>query len=154
MDEILAPVEGYYEDVFRIDVNWLAYVCYAHDLARNVAIDGNESFNNRDLSQHLQKRIDTIRNDKRSKDDHILTLVLYSTMGETYRFAMKKQNGTDYFLQFSAYDFLQLIQTEKWDSLSLVRYARSKENVSSLETPLNQSLDVYAIYKHYGEVSI
>lgn len=64
---------------------------------------------------------------------------------------MKKQNGTDYFLQFSAYDFLQLIQTEKWDSLSLVRYARSKENVSSLETPLNQSLDVYAIYKHYGE---
>lgn len=77
MDEILAPVEGYYEDVFRIDVNWLAYVCYAHDLARNVAIDGNESFNNRDLSQHLQKRIDTIRNDKRSKDDHILTLVLY-----------------------------------------------------------------------------
>lgn len=151
MDEILAPVEGYYEDVFRIDVNWLAYVCYAHDLARNVAIDGNESFNNRDLSQHLQKRIDTIRNDKRSKDDHILTLVLYSTMGETYRFAMKKQNGTDYFLQFSAYDFLQLIQTEKWDSLSLVRYARSKENVSSLETPLNQSLDVYAIYKHYGE---
>lgn len=151
MDDILAPVEGYYEDVFRIDVNWLAYVCYAHDLAHNVAIDGNDSFSNRDLSQHLQKRIDAIRNDKRSKDDHILTLVLYSTMGETYGFAMEKQNGTDYFLQFSAYDFLQLIQTEKWDSLSLVRYARSKENVSFLETPMNQSLDVYALYKHYGE---
>lgn len=151
MNEILAHVEGYYEDVFRIDVNWLAYVCYAHDLARNVAIDGNDSFSNRDLSQHLQKRINDIRNDERSKDDHILTLVLYSTMGETYGFAMAEQNVTDYFLQFSAYDFLQLIQTEKWDSLSLVRYARSKENVSSLMTPLNQSLDVYALYKHYGE---
>lgn len=151
MDEILTPVEGYYEDVFRIDVNWLAYVCYAHDLACNVAIDGNDNFSNRDLSQHLQKRIDTIRNDESSKDDHILTLVLYSTMGETYGFAMGEQNVTDYFLQFSAYDFLQLIQTEKWDSLSLVRYARSKENVSSLETPLNQSIDVYALYKHYGE---
>ena len=110
----LAPVEGYYEDVFRIDVNWLAYVCYAHDLACNVAIDGNDNFSNRDLSQHLQKRIDTIRNDESSKDDHILTLVLYSTMGETYGFAMGEQNVTDYFLQFSAYDFLQLIQTEKW----------------------------------------
>lgn len=151
IDEILVPVEGYYEDVFRIDVNWLAYVCYAHDSARNVAIDGNDSFSNRDLSLHLQKRIDTIRNDERLKDDHILTLVLYSTMGETYRFSMSEQNETDYFLQFSAYDFLQLIQTEKWDSLSLVRYARSKKNVSSLDTSLNQSLDVYALYKHYGE---
>ena len=74
MDETLTPVEGYYEDVFRIDVNWLAYVCYAHDLACNVAIDGNDNFSNRDLSQHLQKRIDTIRNDESSKDDHILTL--------------------------------------------------------------------------------
>lgn len=79
MDEILAPVEGYYEDVFRIDVNWLAYVCYAHDLARNVAIDGNESFNNRDLSQHLQKRIDTIRNDKRGSSSNLVvnSLSLY-----------------------------------------------------------------------------
>ena len=149
--EILAPVEGYYEDVFRIDVNYLAYVCYAHDLAHNVAIDGNDSFSNRDLSQHLHKRIGAIRNDKRSKDDHILTLVLYSTMGETYGFAIGEQDVTDYFLQFSAYDFLQLIQTEKWDSLSLVRYARSKGNISSLEAPMNQSLDVYALYKHYNE---
>ena len=63
MDDILATVEGYYEDVFRIDVNWLAYVCYAHDLARNVAKDGYECYNNRDLRHHIQKRIDTFRND-------------------------------------------------------------------------------------------
>lgn len=151
IDDIITPAGDYYEDVFRIDVNWIAYVCYAHDMADNVAIDGNDGFCNRDLSQHLQKRIDAIRNDERAKGIHILTLVLYSTMGETYGFTMGEQKTTDYFLQFSAYDFLQLIQTEKWDSVSLVRYARTKENVSSLKNPLNQSLDIYSIYKHYGE---
>ena len=72
-------------------------------------------------------------------------------MGEPFALMMNELTDTDYLLDISAFDFLQLVQTEGWDNLSLVRYARTKSYVPALKYGLNQSLDCYAMYKRKGE---
>ncbi len=139
------------EDIFQIDVNWLAYVYYATDSASDVALDGVQGFVSGEIDIHLKTTLDEIRKDERVKDFHILTLVLYSSMGETFNLMIGDQSESDYLLCFSAFEFLQLVQTEKWDNMSLVRYARTKAAYPSLMTSYNQEIDTYSVYKHYGE---
>ena len=139
------------EELFQIDNNWLAYVCYTKDNETNVSIDGKYSQTQWSIESHLKETLSKLRHDPRTKDNHILTLVLYSTMGESFSVAIGKQPDTDYLLKFPAFDFLQLIQTEKWDNMSLVRYARTKELQQSLGSPFNEEIDLYSLYKHYGE---
>lgn len=144
--------EGHYnEELFQIDTNWLAYVCYAKDSAEDVSIDGNISQAHWNMDDHLRSTLSALRKDDRTKSFHILTLVLYSSMGESFALLTNNQPDTDYLLLLSAFDFIQLVQTEKWDSMSLVRFARTKDTKPFLETPLNQVLDIYSLYKHYGE---
>lgn len=143
--------EHYGEKLFQIDINWLAYVCYVKDTAADVSIDGNSGHAHWNMDHHLTVTLSTLRKDERTKDFHILTLVLYSSMGESFTLLSNKQSDSDYLLLFSAFDFLQLVQTEKWDSMSLVRFARTKETKPFLNTPSNQVLDIYSLYKHYGE---
>lgn len=139
------------EDLFQIDNNWLAYVCYTKDNETNVSVDGKNNQAQWSIESHLKETLSKLRHDPRTKGNHILTLVLYSTMGESFSVAIGKQPDTDYLLRFPAFDFLQLIQTEKWDNMSLVRYARTKELRQSLGSPFNEEVDIYSLYKHYGE---
>lgn len=139
------------EKLFQIDNNWLAYVCYTKDNETNVSIDGKNSQSQWSIESHLRETLSKLRLDPRTKDRHILTLVLYSTMGESFSVDIGKQPDTDYLLRFPAFDFLQLIQTEKWDNMSLVRYARTKELQQSLGSPFNEEIDIYSLYKHYEE---
>lgn len=139
------------EELFQIDNNWLAYVCYTKDNEVNVSIDGKNSQAQWSIESHLRETLSKLRIDPRTKDSHILTLVLYSTMGESSSVAIGKQPDTDYLLRFPAFDFLQLIQTEKWDNMSLVRYTRTKELQQSLGSPFNEEIDLYSLYKHYEE---
>ena len=149
--DILKGDRRTFEDIFQIDDNWLAYVYYATDSASDVSLDGSQGFVCGEIDTHLKTTLADIRKDNRVKDFHILTLVLYSSMGETINLMMGDQSESDYLLLFSAFEFLQLIQTEKWDNMSLVRYARTKEAYPSLNTAYNQEIDIYSIYKHYGE---
>ena len=141
----------YYEDLFRIDANWLAYVCYAKDTAQDVSIDGRLGVAHWNMDAHLKSTLSSLKKDERTKDFHILTFVLYSSMGEAFSLATNNQPDSDYLLLLDAFDFLQLVQTEKWDNMSLVRFARTRERMPVLSNPYNQALDVYSLYKHYGE---
>ena len=141
----------YSECLFRIDLNWLAYLCYAKDTASDVSVDGAERSIHWNMDDRLKKTLAAIRNSEQTKGYHVLTLVVYSAMGEPFALLMNNQPDTDYLLQFSAFDFLQLVQTEKWDNLSLMRFARTKENTPALKYGLNQPLDVYSLFKHKGE---
>lgn len=141
----------YYEELFRIDANWLAYVCYAKDTAKEVSIDGGAGVAHWNMDAHLKATLASLRKDERTKDFHILTFVLYSSMGEAFSLATNNQQDSDYLLLLNAFDFLQLVQTEKWDNMSLLRYARTRDANQCLQNPYNQELDVYSLYKHYGE---
>lgn len=141
----------YDECLFRIDVNWVAYLCYAKDTANDVSLDGAENSIQWNMDYRLKRTLASIKSNEKTKGFHILTLVVYSSMGEPFCLLMSEQPNTDYLLQFSAFDFLQLVQTEKWDNMSLVRYARTKENTPSLKFGINQPLDIYSLFKQKGE---
>lgn len=149
--DLLSPNALYDEELFQIDVNWLAYVCYAKDNYNEVTIDGEQRYVRRDMESHLNKTIATLRSDERTKGFHVLNLVLYSSMGGNMAYNVGEQKDADYQLEFSAHDFLQLVQTEKWDNMSLVRFARTTESKQYLKNSFNQLLDIYSVYKHYGE---
>ena len=141
----------YKECLFRIDVNWVAYLCYAKDTANDISVDGAEKSIHWNMDTRLKQTLAAIRGNEKTKGFHILTLVVYSSMGEPFGLMMNEQTDTDYLLHFSAFDFMQLVQTEKWDNMSLVRFARTKENTPALKFGFNQPLDVYSLYKHKGE---
>jgi hypothetical protein len=150
-DGFLSKDDHYNDCLFRIDVNWVAYLCYVTDIKDNISVDGANGSVSWNIDSRLKCTLKAIRENEKMKDFHILTLVLYSSMGEKFMLMMKDQPDSDYLLYFSAFDFLQLVQTEKWDSMSLVRYARTKENTSALKLGMNQPLDCYSMYKQKGE---
>ena len=141
----------YRECLFRIDVNWVAYLCYVTDTAKDVSVDGAENCIHWDMDMRLKNTLAAIRSNEQTNGCHIFTLVVYSAMGELFALKMNEQQDTDYLVHFSAFDFLQLVQTEKWDNMSLVRYARTKANTSVLKYGFNQSLDCYSLYKNRRE---
>ena len=146
------PVDdNYNECLFQIEVNWLAYLCYTKDKTKDISVDGTERCTNFNIDARLKKSLTAIRNNEQTKGFHIFTLVVYSSMGEPFTLMMKEQPETDYLEHFSAFDFLQLVQTEKWDNMSLVRYARTKAHTPALKSSYNQSLDSYNLYKKKGE---
>lgn len=150
-EEFETTSERYNECLFRIDVNWAAYVCYAKDSVEDISIDGSEHSAHLDIEEHLKQSLRVIKSKENTKGFHILTLVLFASMGEYYLLNIGEQPDSDYVVSFSAFDFLQLVQTEKWDNMSLVRYARTKENTPSLLMGMNQPLDCYSLYKKNGE---
>lgn len=144
--------DGHYNEcLFHIDTNWVAYLCYAKDTSSDVPIDGAECPCHWNVSERLRNTLKAIRSNEQTKEFHIFTLVLYSSMGELYALQIGDQTGTDYLEYLSAFDFLQLVQTEKWDNMSLVRYARTKAKTKALKQWGNQSLDCYFLYKSKGE---
>lgn len=150
-EDFLPKDVHYNECLFRIDVNWVAYLCYVKDTAKDVSVDGAENCLHWNVDAQLKKTLAAIRDNERTKDFHIFTLVVYFTMGEPFVLMMKEQPKTDFLVHFSSFDFLQLIQTEKWDNMSLVRYARTKAYTPSLKHGFNQPLDCYSLYKKKGE---
>ena len=150
-DNIIQTEPNFDEALFEIDTNWIAYVVYAKDSERDVSINGAKKHVRWDMDSHLKANLAALRKDNRTRDKHIFTLVLYSSMGEFFMLTMNEQPDSDYLLTFSAFEFLQLIQTEKWDSMSLVRYARTKESMTSFKYARNQNIDCYSLYKHTGE---
>lgn len=150
-DNIIKVVPNFDEALFEIDTNWIAYVVYVKDSEWDVSINGEKKLVRWDLDSHLKANLAALRKDVKTKDKHIFTLVLYSSMGESFMLTMNEQPDSDYLLTFSAFEFLQLIQTEKWDSMSLVRYARTKKAMISFKYARNQNIDCYSLYKYKGE---
>lgn len=150
-EDFLLEDNHYNECLFRIDDNWIAYLCYVKDTVKDISVNGAENCSYWDIGSRLKNTLTAIRNNGRTKEFHIFTLVVYSSMGEPFRLMMNEQPESDYLEYFSAFDFLQLVQTEKWDNMSIVRYARTKAYTPALKNGFNQPLDIYALYKHKGE---
>lgn len=150
-DGFMPEDEHYDECLFRIDVNWVAYLYYAKDTENDVAVDGACWSARWNIDEHLKNTLAAISKNEKTKDYHILALVLYSSMGENFALMMNEQPNADYLVHFDAFNFLQLAQTEKWDNMSLVRYARTKKHSPALKFGMNQPLDCYSLYKHKGE---
>lgn len=150
-DSFLPDDAHYNECLFRIDINWVAYLCYVKDTASDVPMDGAECPCFWNVSERLKKTIKAIRSNEQTKEFHIFTFVLYSSMGEPFAMQINNQMETDYLEYLSAFDFLQLVQTEKWDNMSLVRYARTKAKTEALKHCGNQPLDCYYLYKSKGD---
>lgn len=150
-NDLLQRGSHYDEELFQIDDNWLAYVCYVKDTASDVSVDGFEGYAHLDIDTYLKSTLVRLRCNDKTKDFHILTFVLYSSMGESFGLKMEERIDSDYLLLFPAFEFLQLVQTEKWDNMSLVRFARTWKTKPCLNTLFNQLIDVYSLYKHYGE---
>lgn len=105
--------DGHYNEcLFHIDTNWVAYLCYAKDTSSDVPIDGAECPCHWNVSERLRNTLKAIRSNEQTKEFHIFTLVLYSSMGEPYALQIGDQTGTDYLEYLSAFDFLQLVQTQ------------------------------------------
>ncbi len=139
------------EVVAQFDVNWIAYLCYVHDLGESFkdAVNGGEFFYQ--VDDHIKEAVGFLRNNPITKDYHILTLLLYSSSGETFMLPHNGGELEDYRLSFSAYDFIDLSQSEHWNRLSLLRFAQMEKRHESCFGLMLNSLDVYSLYKSKKE---
>lgn len=139
------------EIVAQFDTNWIAYVCYVHDLGENMkdAVTGGQCMYH--VDDHIKRAIEYLRRNKDTKDYNILTLLLYSSMGETLMIPHNGGENKDFRITFSAFDFIALSQSERWNQLSLLRFAQTIHRQKDGFGPVINMLDIYSIYKAYGE---
>lgn len=137
------------EVVAQFDVNWYAYICYVHSLGENMkdTLDGGHW--TLSLDEHINQAVDFIKHSINGK--HVLTLILYSSMGENMMLLHDGADSEDYRLSFSAFDFIDLTKSENWNNLSLLRFAQAVKSYKGAFNPTQDSLDLYSIYKLYGE---
>ena len=137
------------EVVAQFDVNWYAYICYVHSLGENIqdALDGGHW--TLSLDEHIKQAVDLIKHSINGK--HVLTLILYSSMGENMVLLHDGADSEDCRLSFSAFDFIDLTKSENWNNLSLLRFAQAVKSCEGAFSPTQDSLDLYSIYKLYGE---
>ena len=139
------------EIVAQFDTNWIAYVCYVHDLGENIkdAVNGGQCMYQ--IDDHIKRAVEYLRKNNDTKDYHILTLLLYSSLGETMMIPHNGGDNEDYRVTFAAFDFIALSQSERWNQLSLLRFAQAIHRHKDSFGPVINMLDIYSIYKAYGE---
>ena len=139
------------EIVAQFDVNWIAYVCYVHDIGENFkdAVTGGHCMCS--VDDHINRAVEYLRRNKDTKDYHVLTLLLYSSLGEAMMIPHNGGDNEDYRITFAAFDFIALSQSERWNQLSLLRFAQAIHRQKDSFGPVINMLDIYSIYKAYGE---
>lgn len=137
------------EVVAQFDVNWLAYICYVHDEGENMRDALNGGYRMLSVDDHIKQAVDFIKS--HSSNIRVLTLILYSSLGEMVMMPHGGADSEDYRLSFSAFDFIDLTKSENWNNLSLLRFAQTVKCHEGSFNPTQDSLDLYSIYKLYGE---
>ena len=85
------------------------------------------------------------------KDHKFLSLVTYVVWG-VICFGFGAPQKDELRLSFSMHQFNFLCSSEKWDNLSLWKFAKSYENFSkSTKSTFTDTLDMYSIYKAKDE---
>lgn len=136
------------ERVFQFEQNRLAYACYVHN-------DKDEEFfsgKNLDLDKRITEVITDLKNNPAMKDHKFLSLVTYDCMGRNMFIGFGAPQKDELRLSFSMHQFNFLCSSEKWENLSLWKFAKSYEifskNTNSTST---DTLDMYSIYKAKDE---
>jgi hypothetical protein len=143
------------ERIFQFDVNRLAYVCYFHNSKttdRYTESDSKEVPLNV-LKSRLKEIVTFLKTDNLLRDYQFFTLVTYESMGRYMLVSIDAPQENEFRLPFSAFYLIQLSDTEKWDSLSLWKFAKSYDNLLQYTRipPLIDTLDMYSIYKAKDE---
>lgn len=136
------------ERVFQFEQNRLAYACYFHN-------DKDEEYfsnKNLDLDKRITEVITELKKNPSMKDHKFLSLVTYDCMGRNMFFGIGAPQKDELRLSFSMHQFNFLCSSEKWDNLSLWKFAKSYEIFSkSTKSTSTDTLDMYSIYKAKDE---
>jgi len=141
------------EEIVQFDSNKLAYVCYFHN---SKTTDKYNDIDEKELqSKIVNDRIKEVLSSLKSNpifDNYkFLSLITYGSMGRNMIFGLEKSLDYNLQLSFSAYQLIQLASTEKWNSISLWKYAKSYEILSKSTVSFSETLDLYSVYKSKGE---
>jgi len=143
------------ERIFQFDNNRLAYVCYFHNskTSDKYIESDNEEVSSDVLNDRLKKVIDFLKTDDSLTDYQFLTLVTSENMGRDMFFGIKSSQEKEIRLTFSVSDLIQLASTEKWNHLSLWKFAKSYEKLLqfTMKMSLSDTLDMYSLYKAKDE---
>ena len=136
------------ERVFQFEQNRLAYACYVHN-------DKDEEFfsgKNLDLDKRITEVITDLKNNPSMKDHKFLSLVTYDCMGRNMFIGFGAPQKDELRLSFSMHQFNFLCSSEKWENLSLWKFAKSYEIFSkTTNSTSTDTLDMYSIYKAKDE---
>ncbi|CEN35332.1 YecA family protein [Capnocytophaga cynodegmi] len=136
------------ERVFQFDINRLAYVCYVHN-------DKDEEYflnKNLDLDKRITEVITEFKKNPSMKDYKFLSLVTYDCMGRKMFIGIDAPQKDELRLSFSMHQFNFLCSSEKWNNLSLWKFAKSYEIFSKTTNSVStDTLDMYSIYKAKDE---
>lgn len=136
------------ERVFQFEQNRLAYACYVHN-------DKDEEYfsdKNLDLDKRINEVITELNKNPSMKDHKFLSLVTYDCMGRNMFIGFGAPQKDELRLSFSMHQFNFLCSSEKWDNLSLWKFAKSYEIFSkTTKSTSTDTLDMYSIYKAKDE---
>lgn len=136
------------ERIFQFDQNRLAYSCYLHN-------DKDEEYysdNNFNLDKRITEVITELKKEPSLKDYSFLTLITYENMGRDMFIGFGAPQKDELRLSFSMHQFNFLCYSEKWENLSLWKFAKSYKLFSqTTSTTLTNTLDIYSIYKSKDE---
>lgn len=132
------------ERVFQFEQNRLAYSCYVHN-------DKDEEYfsdKNLDLDKRITEVITELKKNPSMKDHKFLSLVTYDCMGRNMLIGYGAPQKDELRLSFSMHQFNFLCSSEKWENLSLWKFAKSYEIFSkTTNSTSTDTLDMYSIYK-------
>ncbi len=141
------------ERVYQFDTNRIAYSCYLHNSSIEDKYKVNHSINGDfDLNQRINEVISALKSNEVFRDFKILTLINYEMMGRNLYLMFERPQKDEYRLAIPIHQFNLLCSSEKWNNLSLLKYAKSYERFSqTTQTTLSDTLDIYSIYKSNDE---
>jgi len=136
------------ERVFQFEQNRLAYSCYVHN-------DKDEEYfsdKNLDLDKRITEVITELKKNPSMKNHKFLSLVTYDCMGRNMLIGFGAPQKDELRLSFSMPQFNFLCSSEKWENLSLWKFAKSYEIFSkTTNSTSTDTLDMYSIYKAKDE---
>lgn len=136
------------ERVFQFEQNRLAYACYVHNDKDEEYFSGK----NLDLDKRITEVVTELKKNPSMKDHKFLSLVTYDCMGRNMFIGFGAPQKDELRLSFSMHQFNFLCSSEKWDNLSLWKFAKSYEIFSkTTQSTSTDTLDMYSIYKAKDE---
>ena len=142
------------ERIFQFDTNRITYACYLHNdsISDIYSKEKSKKYIDFEINQRIKQVITELKKDSIFKDFSILSLITFENMGRNMFFGIESPLKDELRLTFSIHQFNLLCSSEKWNNLSLWKFAKSYELFSkTTNTALTNTLDIYSIYKSKDE---
>jgi hypothetical protein len=148
------------EIVCRIDDNKLVYVCFtnidmagSHIGANNFSKSYKRNLeNNNAIDTRLSQVVDFLKTKDDLKDYEFMTLIIHGSIGRDGFLSFSQPVDREKRIWFSAFEFLKLVDHEKWDVLSIWKFAKVY-GIASKNTFIQafDMVDAYYMYKKNAE---